>query len=51
MTTTITRRLTRPCTIRYQSPGPVDAHNNPTDVWTEVETHCVSAAASPSRGR
>lgn len=36
----ISRRLTMPCTIRYQAPGPPDVHNNPADSWTEIETTC-----------
>ena len=28
------------CTIYYRSDGPVDEHNDPTDVWTSVDTVC-----------
>jgi hypothetical protein len=30
----------RPCTVRYRSDGPPDEHNDPTDVWTELDTVC-----------
>jgi hypothetical protein len=38
---TLLRHPSIPCTIRYQTPGPPDEHNDPTSVWTEVETTCV----------
>jgi hypothetical protein len=35
------RTLTRPCTIRYWSPGTVDEHNDPVDTYLEVDTFCA----------
>ena len=40
MTTTITRLLHVPCTIRYFTPGPPDEQNNATEGWTDLETRC-----------
>jgi hypothetical protein len=28
-------------TLRYQSPGPPDEHNDPSDTWTEVDVKCA----------
>lgn len=41
MVTTASRLLNMACTIRYRSDGPPDANNDPTDVWTDVETLCL----------
>ena len=38
--TTSLRRINRPCTLRYWSPGPPDAHNDQTDTWNEVAAVC-----------
>ena len=40
MTTTVTRLLLTPCVIRYYADGPPDEHNDPTALWTEVDTIC-----------
>ena len=39
--TTLTRLLHQPCTVRYLTPGPPDEHNDPTDVYAEIDTKCV----------
>jgi hypothetical protein len=41
MTTITARRLTQPCTIAYRDDGPPDEHNDPTDIWTNVQTLCI----------
>jgi hypothetical protein len=41
MTTTVARRLWQAVTLRYFVPGDPDAHNNPADTYTDVETFCV----------
>jgi hypothetical protein len=45
----------RQCTLRYWSAGPPDDHNDPTDVFTEVDTLCLfqgrSRLQSPGDGQ